>query len=52
MFHSRFMPHHSTVLAPLHQLLKKSTSWRWLKAEEDAFVAAKQLILNSDTGTL
>ena len=49
MFYSRFMPHHSTVLAPLHQLLKKGTSWRWLKAEEDAFVAAKQLILNSQT---
>ena len=48
-FYSRFMPHHSTVLAPLHQLLKKGTSWRWLKAEEDAFVAAKQLILNSQT---
>ena len=26
MFYSRFMPHHSTVLAPLHQLLKKGTS--------------------------
>ena len=49
MFYSRFMPHNSTVLVPLHQLLKKGTSWRWLKAEEDAFVAAKQLILNSQT---
>ena len=43
------MPHHSTVLAPLHQLLKKGTSWRWSKAEDEAFVAAKQLILNSQT---
>ena len=25
MFYSRFMPHHSTVLAPLHYLLKKGT---------------------------
>ena len=26
MFHSRFMAHHSTVLAPLHQLLKNGGS--------------------------
>ena len=25
MFYSGFMPHHSTVLAPLHNLLKKDT---------------------------
>ena len=49
MFYSRFMTHHSTVLAPLHQLLKKGTPWRWSKVEEDTFVAAKQLILNSQT---
>lgn len=49
MFYSWFMTHHSTVQAPLHQLLKKGTSWRWFKAEEDAFVAAKQLILNLQT---
>ena len=47
MFYSRFMPHHSTVLAPLHSLLKKNTPWKWSKVEEDAFVAAKQLILFS-----
>ena len=49
MFYSRFMPHHSTVLAPLHSLLKKNTPWKWSKVEEDAFVAAKQLILSSKT---
>ena len=49
MFYSRFMPHHSTVLAPLHNLLKKDTPWKWSKVEEDAFVAAKDLILNSQT---
>ena len=43
------MPHHSTVLAPLHSLLKKNTPWKWSKVEEDAFVAAKQLILSSKT---
>ena len=49
MFYSRFMPHHSTVLAPLHSLLKKNAPWKWSKDEEDAFVAAKQLILTSKT---
>ena len=49
MFYSRFMPHHSTILAPLHNLLKKDTPWKWSKVEEDAFVAAKDLILNSQT---
>ena len=49
MFYSRFIPHHSTILAPLHNLLKKDTPWKWSKVEEDAFVAAKELILNSQT---
>ena len=37
-FYSRFMPHHSTILAPLHNLLKKDIPWKWSKVEEDAFV--------------
>jgi len=49
MFYSQFMPHHSTILAPLHNLLKKDTPWKWPKVEEDALVAAKELILNSQT---
>lgn len=28
MFYSRFMPHHSTILAPLDNLLKKDTPWK------------------------
>ena len=47
MFYSRFMPHHSTVLAPLYQLLKKGTLWRRSKVEDDAFLAAKQIVLDS-----
>ena len=31
MFYSRFMPHHFTILAPLHNLLKKDTPWQWSK---------------------
>ena len=49
MFYSRFMPHHSTVLAPLNNLLKKNVPWKWTKIEETAFMAAKNLLLNSRT---
>ena len=41
------MPHHSTPLEPLLNLLKKDALWKWSKVEEDSFVAAKELILNS-----
>ena len=44
MFYSRFMPHHSTILATSHSLLK-NTPWKWSKVED--VVAAKQLILSS-----
>lgn len=49
MFHSRLIPHHSTIVAPLHNLLKKDTPWKWSKIEEDAFVALEKLTLNSQT---
>jgi len=49
MFYSRFMPPHSTVLAPLHNLLKKDTPWRWSRVEEDVFVAAKKVMRDSQT---
>ena len=49
MFYSRFMPHHSTVLAPLNNLLKKNVPWKWTKSEDAAFTAAKNLLLNSRT---
>ena len=49
MFYSRFLPDHSTVLAPLNRLLKKDVKWTWKKTEEKAFVDAKQLLLESQT---
>ena len=49
MFYSGFMPHHSTVLAPLNNLLKKNVPRKWAKIEETAFMAAKILLLNSRT---
>ena len=49
MFYSRFLKNHSTDLAPLNNLLKKDIQWRWTKTEEEAFVKAKELLLNSQT---
>ena len=49
MFYSRFMPHHSTVLAPLNNLFKKNVPWKWTKSEDATFTAAKNLLLNSRT---
>ena len=49
MFYSRFLPSHSTVLAPLNRLLKKDVECRWPKTEEQEFVNAKKLLLESQT---
>ena len=49
MFYSRFLPNQSMVLAPLNRLLKKDVEWRWTKTEEQAFVNAKKLLLESQT---
>ena len=49
MFYSRFLQNHSTVLAPLNNLLRKNVKWRWTKEEDDAFVKAKKLLLDSKT---
>jgi transposase InsO family protein len=49
MFYAKFLPNHSTVLAPLNRLLRKNIQWRWTNVENAAFVAAKRLLLNSKT---
>ena len=49
MFYSRFLPNHSTVLAPLNELLKSDVSWRWTQKETDAFIASKKLLCESQT---
>lgn len=49
MFYSRFLPNHSTILAPLNELLKKDVKWRWTSTEEHAFENAKKLLLDSQT---
>ena len=42
--YGRFVSNLSTVLAPLHQLLRKETRWRWSKAQQDAFAQTKEML--------
>ena len=43
-FCHRFIPNLSTVVHPLHQLLRKDVPWHWSKDCEEAFSRVKQLI--------
>ena len=49
LFYARFIPNHSTLLAPLNALLCKDTKWKWTAKENAAFKAAKDALLNSQT---
>ena len=42
--YGRFVSNLPTVLAPLHQLLRKETRWRWSKAQQDAFAQTKEML--------
>ena len=41
-FYSNFLPNLATVLAPLHQLTKKDTKWKWDSREDAAFRELKK----------
>lgn len=41
VYFSAFIPYYSSIAAPLFQLLRKGTAWRWGPDEEHAFEAAK-----------
>ena len=43
-YYGKFLPNLSSVLAPLHRLLKKMTTWTWGSAQESAFWEAKSLL--------
>lgn len=47
-YYGKFVPNLATVLAPLHRLLHKSTSWSWSREQQSAFDHVKEL-LTSDT---
>lgn len=46
-YYSKFLRNLSPVLAPLHELLRKSVKWHWGKEQEDAFSQSKELLQSS-----
>ena len=43
-YYGRFLPNLSTLLAPLHELLRKDVRWTWKKKQEEAFQSSKALL--------
>ncbi len=43
-FYNRFLPNLSTLLAPLHKLLRKDVCWCWEDDQEKAFQKSKELL--------
>uniref|UniRef100_A0AAV2K5K2 Gypsy retrotransposon integrase-like protein 1 n=1 Tax=Knipowitschia caucasica TaxID=637954 RepID=A0AAV2K5K2_KNICA len=46
-YYNRFLPNLSTLLAPLHKLLRKDTPWCWKEEQERAFGESKKLLQSS-----
>ena len=46
-YYGKFLPHLATRLAPLYELLKNQTRWRWTAAQEKAFHESKELLSSS-----
>ena len=46
-YYGKFLPHLATRLAPLYELLKQQTRWRWTAAQEKAFHESKELLSSS-----
>ena len=46
-YYGKFLPNLSTLLAPLHKLLQKQTTWEWGSAQEEAFQSAKEHITSA-----
>ncbi|XP_052737827.1 uncharacterized protein K02A2.6-like [Bicyclus anynana] len=47
-YYSKFLANISTVLAPLHELLKKNISWNWSRKCDKAFETIKNMIINKN----
>ena len=46
-FYRRFLHNAALILEPLNKLLRKDISWHWSDEQEKAFVASKNLLINS-----
>ncbi len=47
-FYHRYLPDLATMLAPLHELLRKEVKWYWGDAQESAFNESKQLLQSAE----
>ncbi|XP_061567238.1 uncharacterized protein K02A2.6-like [Cololabis saira] len=47
-YYNRFLPNLSTILAPVHRLLRKDTKWQWGKEQVDSFQHSKQLMQSAE----
>ena len=43
-YYNKFLPSPSTVLRPLHYLLRKDVPWKWGTSQARAFAASKRLL--------
>lgn len=43
-YYHRFLPDAATILEPLHQLLRKGSTWQWQKEKQEAFAKSKELL--------
>ena len=46
-YYHKLFPNLATTLAPLHQLLRKETRWKWTQDQENSFLKAKSLLHSS-----
>ena len=44
----RFLPDVSTILEPLHQLLRKGSKWQWQTEQQEAFAKSKELLQSAE----
>lgn len=46
-YYAKFLPNLSSLVAPLHCLLRKTTRWSWGTAQEEAFRKSKELLMSA-----
>ena len=46
-YYRNFIPNASTIMEPLHQLLRKEAKWEWSKAQEEAFRGLKEALCSA-----
>ena len=47
-FYGKFIPNLSSILDPLHSLLRKDVAWKWEVEQQEAFDKAKNQLQSSD----